>query len=72
MEYFLRKDTAADFIDMMESDETDISMMDYKVKSAWISDDDIANKTIFETIEEFYNYCKAALNDEKNMLNLDC
>lgn len=72
VEYFLRKDTAADFIDMMESDETDISMMDYKVKSAWISDDDIANKTIFETIEEFYNYCKAALNDEKNMLILDC
>ena len=72
VEYFLRKDTVADFIDMMESDDIDIPMMDYKVKSAWISDGDVAEKTNFKTIEEFYNYCKVVLNDEKNMLKLDC
>lgn len=72
VEYSLIKDSIVDFIYMMKSDDVDIPMLDYRVKSAWISDDDIANKTSFETIEEFYNYCKAALNDEKNMLKLDC
>ena len=72
VEYFLRKDTVADFIDMMESDDIDIPMMDYKVKSAWISDDDVAKNTNFETIEDFYNYCEGVLNDERNMLKLDC
>lgn len=72
VEYFLRKNTVADFIDMMESDDIDIPMMDYRVKSAWISDDNVAKNTNFETIEGFYNYCKRILNDEKNTLKLGC
>lgn len=48
--------TIMDFIDVMDSDEIDIPMLDYENVEATFFENPLLHKN-FNTIEELYNHC---------------